>query len=102
MTVSEALLHEYLTTGSIHKQPQQPSNTELSTDNNDYDHVSGDDDGVRVRPQDFHLHEPVALPKGESQLQQEDDQLWARRQFSVLWAPMPSDAINSENAAVSR
>ena len=45
---------------------------------------------------------PVALPvrskdgAGAGGADSHDEHLWARRQFSVLWAPMPSDGTAAQ------
>lgn len=47
-----------------------------------------------VNPRCFHQQIPVKLPPrahdNEGELSQ-DDKMWARRQFSTLWSPMPSN-----------
>lgn len=43
-------------------------------------------------PQALHLLPPLKLPEEQLRSGAElADQQWSRRQFSVLWAPMPAD-----------
>jgi len=69
LSVAAAVQHPYLTTG-----------------------LTDDPARVIMNPQHLHTTEPIRLPKtrvgGASSA---EDQQWARRQFSVLWAPMPGE-----------
>jgi len=85
LTISGALSHPYLTNGSIYV----PSSDEIA-DSPSMKESSDDMGATIVDPTKFHFGEPLVLPKGQAQSSQEDQQ-WSRRQFSVLWAPMPAD-----------
>jgi len=51
------------------------------------------------RPENFHAGPGIEFPvaDGNGDPEKAQDQLWARRQFSVLWAPMPSDSMENNN-----
>lgn len=84
-----------MTTGPIHTAKNEAPDKSVSGME-----ISDDSDAnVRVSPQELHFKEPLCLPKGEAQVIQEEDQLWARRQFSILWAPMASDVKNDSNVS---
>jgi hypothetical protein len=84
-TVAASLQHDYLITGLL---------SIPSLDEEDFDTaaVSADDQQTVINPNTLHLHDPLILPKGKDRGNTDaEEQLWARRQFSVLWAPMPAD-----------
>ena len=54
---------------------------------------------TEMSPLSLHMGPPVELPV--SNLREGDlaDQQWSRRQFSVLWAPMPSEYQQGDDDA---
>lgn len=58
--------------------------------------VLGDETAIKpkklMNPFALHMESPVLLPQSRGGRRKDDgDEVWARRQFSVLWAPMPAD-----------
>jgi hypothetical protein len=99
MRVSDAVNHQYLTSGC---SPGSEADNASSL--------------LPMEPVKLHFAAPVVeLPsksRGQGPTYEgdaadgsgggssgEDDQLWARRQFSVIWAPMPSDLKMSGDGA---
>lgn len=89
MTMRDAIDHDYLIKGRIDGE--------------------NDEDGLlTMQPMKLHFHTPaVELPRvdpsgGGSGGGDAEEELWARRQFSSLWAPMPSEYIGGgEGSEVS-
>jgi len=54
---------------------------------------------LKLEPKKLHLKDPIHLPilSDEDKGNEGQDKEWARRQLSVLWAPMPSDNLETLN-----
>ena len=89
LSLREAVSHAYLTKGTLVMTDEDPSHPHP----------------VELDPTTLHLSEPpVTLPTRASEESgdegyalgigtnsaESEDHLWARRQFSILWAPMPA------------
>lgn len=84
---SEAAVHRYLTHGYLQGENQGKGSGK---------------DGVPIimDPLMLHFGTAVSLPvidAGRNSPKSDEDKLWARRQLSVLWAPMPSDSSTTTN-----
>lgn len=88
LRISQALFHDYLSKGIL---------TEADS--------AGIDFPVVLNPTTLHQSPPIALPQPRKRARTSelgDDQLWARRQFSVLWSPMPDDLKPEENVEADK
>ena len=75
LTISQVISDEYLTQGN-----SEP--------------------GQFLEPLQLHFHEAIPLPRDVELAATSEDQ-WSRRQFSVLWAPMPSEYNTDDLTPVS-
>lgn len=87
LSISQSMFHAYLTQGvpasrlselaAYQQEPVVTADTDMPT---------------TMDPACLHLQPPLKLPEDQLRSGAElADQQWSRRQFSVLWAPMPAD-----------
>lgn len=90
LSIPQSLFHSYLTHGvPASCVAELARHLESNTTG-----TVGSEDGLPqpMEPQALHLLPPLKLPEDQLRSGAElADQQWSRRQFSVLWAPMPAD-----------
>ena len=67
--------------------------------NSNYLTINSDGTPIQMNSLQLHFNEPLILPKANNshmKVHNSEDELWARRQFSTLWAPMPSDSKQTD------
>jgi hypothetical protein len=92
LSLSSAVVHPFLTYGQY-------------LDEQGIEDMKSDDAILVMNPRCLYqsLVPIVALPMPSSyssSSSENDDSLWKRRQFSVLWAPMPSNSTEADESAV--